>query len=127
MKFSLNCIFKKLLNSVWIVPQLSRDLDMSPRMPSRGHAGDCKVASDLDMVRPQTFVNCVLTCQEKFGSAAHMQWQFASQSYTAFRREFSPLPTPSTQGLRVWLGCEKLCRVLLCPGPRVSAHRSGVL
>lgn len=36
------------------------------------------------------------------------------------------LPTPSTWGIRVWLVCEKLCRVLLCIGPRVSAYWSGV-
>lgn len=56
---------------------------MWPRMPSGAHAGDCKVASGLDMVRAQAFVSRVLTRQEKFGSAARMQCQFASQSYTA--------------------------------------------
>lgn len=56
---------------------------MWPRTPSGAHAGDCKVASVLDMVRAQVFVSRVLTRQEKFGSAARSQCQFASQSYTA--------------------------------------------
>lgn len=97
---------------------------MWSRTPSGAHAGDCKVASGLDMVQAQAFVSRVLTHRRSSGLHSHAVPVCSPELHCTVKRMSSP-STPSTRGISVLLGCGKLCRVLLCIGPRVSGTGQG--
>lgn len=103
------------------VPQLFRGLDMWPRTPG-AHAGDCKVASGLDMVRAQAFVS-----RDRRSSGLQLARSASLLARATLHCEENVLPfhPPSTWGISVLLGCGKLCRVLLCIRPRVSGTGQG--